>query len=239
MGQDRWSGIAQKHYNDKAKLKREKRRYKKFVKSYQKIEKILNITKENTLLDVGCGAGELAKSLENKIVDYYGVDISDTSLAIAKEINPHKKFINADMTSLPFSMQFDFITALSSLEFCHDKKLALREFHRLLKKTGKLYIEVRNQNFIIYKIFSPFIKYFVKLKLIIPYEAEGFRDLSFDEWNKLLYEAGFEIINIKKSIRPTLYGNFMTQTKNILIKLVQYITPIKYQYMVGFLCKKR
>lgn len=58
----------------------------------------------SSLLDIGCGYGRFAPMFEN----YTGVDISPDLIEIAKSTYPSKKFVIADLRSLPFKdKEFD------------------------------------------------------------------------------------------------------------------------------------
>ena len=239
MGQDYWGQSAQEFYRNEAQLKRDPGYYQTFCRAYRKVADVLALSPQSSLLAVGCGCGEMARALQGQVGLYYGIDISWDSLVIARERNADGLFVCADMTALPLAAKFDSITAMTSLEFVYDKPAALREINRALQDSGKLYIEVRNADFLLFKLLSPFMEYLIKWRLVVPYEAEGFRDLGFEEWDDLLTEAGFRVVELKKSLHPAMYGSLMTRMKNALIKITRLIAPIKYHYMVGFLCIKQ
>jgi SAM-dependent methyltransferase len=142
------------------------------------------------------------------------------------------------MVAMPFSEPFDFVVAMTSLEFCHNKRQALREVGRLLRSSGQVYLEVRNAGFLLFRVLGPLIQQLTRWKWIVPYEAEGFRDLSFSEWHALIAEAGFRIVRLERSMRPAQYGGVVTRIKNLLIKLVAHTVPLRWHYMVGFVCAK-
>jgi SAM-dependent methyltransferase len=56
------------------------------------------IPKGAKVLDIGCGYGRMAQLFTN----YTGIDISPDFIALAKELNPDKKFLVADLNHLPF-----------------------------------------------------------------------------------------------------------------------------------------
>jgi len=237
--QDAWSQKAQEYYDDHSGLKGNPRRYRNFVSAYQRIIPILELTTEDSLLDVGCGCGELAAALEEKVRVYCGLDISAASLQIARLHNPQAQFVQADMTTFEFREQFDCAVALTSLEFCRDKAKALQQVFEVLNEQGKLYAEMRNADFVLFRIFQPLMGLLVRWGLVSPYSVEGFRDLSVPEWTDLLQEAGFQIVHLRKSVRPASYGGLLTRLKNTLIRVVRLVTPVRWHYMVGFVCRKR
>ena len=238
MRQDEWIKNAQIFYDNEAESKKTPEYSQTFCRAYRKIADILPLSPKSSLLDVGCGCGEMAEALQGKLGHYFGIDASQNSLNFARERNADSFFGCADMTALPFSAGFDFVTAMTCLEFVFNKPAALKEIKRVLRDSGTVYVEVRNADFLPFKLLSPFMKQLTKLGLIIPYETEGFRDLGFEEWNNLLTAAGFQVIGYKKSIRSSMYGNLVTRAKNTLIKIIRSMVGIKYHYIVGFLCMK-
>ncbi|KKS77261.1 MAG: Methyltransferase family protein [Candidatus Woesebacteria bacterium GW2011_GWB1_43_14] len=70
-----------------------------------------------SVLDVGCGFGEMAKFLDKryKIKSYTGVDIVPEFIAEAKKNFPHHKFIACDYFSKPLSEKFDVVMASGTL----------------------------------------------------------------------------------------------------------------------------
>ena len=235
---DLWSKHAQRFYAERIQLKKDENRYHKFVHAYKKIVGILNTYPPSAFLDMGCGSGEMAQAVIGDVDSYCGVDISFESLIVARRHNPHGSFILADMTTFYTKKRFDCVTMISSLEFCHDKQAALTQVREALKPSGRLYVEVRNSDFLLFKVIAPFMNFLQKIRVILPYEAEGFKDLSIDEWSRLFANSGFRIVGKRRSIRPTLYGSSLTRIKNSLIKLTSITAPKNYHYLVGFLCVK-
>lgn len=238
MVQDRWSEAAKEFYSEEAESKRDPGCLRVFAQAYRQLVPILQLSPEQSLLDIGCGCGELARAVHGKAGFYCGLDISLVCLQIARNREPESGFLCGDMTCLPLQGQFDCITAMTSLEFCCDKPAALREIARMLNNSGQLYIEVRNADFLIFRLLGPAMKWLEKLGIVIPCRAEGFRDLEFDEWLQLLEDDGFDVTDIRRSLRPAGYGGVVSRLKNYLIKLVAWTTPVRHHYMIGLLCGK-
>ena len=239
--QDKWATAAQSFYDDKAARREFKvLRYKTFIRSYKKLYSRLQMDHNSEILDIGCGSGEMTHALKNKVRNITGIDISSKSLEIARQNNPDKSFVMADMTAIPFDTnQFDFITAMTSLEFCFDKTQALAEIYRLLKNDGKFYVEVRNLDFILFRLTKFANALLIKTKIIVPYEANSFRDLGYTEWQSLLSEGKFNIAGKFSSLRPWNHGSLVSRIKNLIIRVVMVLTPINNHYMIGFLCVKK
>jgi ubiquinone/menaquinone biosynthesis C-methylase UbiE len=107
-----------------------------------------HIKKDNSnakVLDVGCGAGVIAKKLFSLGFDVYGVDFSDEVIKIAEEEVPGANFQVADICNLPFADEtFDVVACLGVFPTVTDPGKALRESFRVLKKGGVIIVRTLN-----------------------------------------------------------------------------------------------
>ena len=110
-----------------------------------------------TILDVGCGTGEIAVRLANQQFDVTGVDLSEDMLAVAQSKLEENKvqvlFLKQDMRDLAgFSEPFDVITiccdSLNYLENKEDIITTFRAVHHQLKSQGLFIFDVHS----LYKI---------------------------------------------------------------------------------------
>lgn len=239
MTQDSWGTGAQAFYNQKAASKRSARHYETFVQAYRKILSRLPSLRQSAVLDLGCGPGFLTQALSSEAKFIAGVDIALENLNLAREKNPLDAFAAADMTSLPLkTAAFEAAVALSSLEFCADKRAALKELKRILKPGGIFYFEVRNRDFILFSCPDWLHRGLLKAKFLRPYPVPGFQDLPYKKWRKLVEEAGFVVERAYPSLRPWNYGNFSDRLKNLLIEAAKKLFPLRKHYMIGFCCRK-
>ena len=124
--------------------------YKKwFEKEKKYLQKI--ITKDASVLDVGCGNGRSIFDILPKTKNVTGIDHDNKAVADAKN-NFSKyssiKIIKADAAQLPFdSEEFDFVICMITFANFADKKFkALEEMRRVLKDSGKIIISVFSEN---------------------------------------------------------------------------------------------
>ena len=93
------------------------------------------------VLDLGCGPGEQAAWLSERF-RVFGVDISRSQLAIAREQVPGAAFLLADMCSLQFKpASFDAIAAIYSIIHIprEEHEPLFGNLHRFLKPGGRLF----------------------------------------------------------------------------------------------------
>jgi len=236
---DPWGNAATRFYDQRAGSKSNPTVFNRFVDAYRRLRGRFPQIEGSRILDVGCGTGILCAALSEKSESYVGVDLSEESLRVASQASPDGNFVHADMTQLPFEAEtFDFAFAITSLEFCADKSRALGEVARCLKKDGYFYLEVRNRDFIVFRILGPIRRLRERTRLVVPYPADGFRDLIASEWRQAM-ERRFSVKSEYASLRPWNYGSLLTRLKNALITLTRAFFPVQYHYMIGYLCCKK
>lgn len=110
------------------------------LKSREKRLKMFNISKTDSILDLGCGDGLNIWLLGNMgIKKVIGVDISRKLLKMAKEKNPKTKFYVGSAESLPFKANtFNIVLIDSVLHHLMDYERPIKEIKRVLKKGGRL-----------------------------------------------------------------------------------------------------
>lgn len=98
------------------------------------------------VLDSGCANGRFFEVIKNKEAEYFGVDISEQLIDIAKKNYPEAKFQVADSLKLPFpDSLFDKVYSMSVLHHIPSKNLQLqylKEIKRVLKTEGLLVLRV-------------------------------------------------------------------------------------------------
>lgn len=163
---------------------------KSMNKGHEKLAKwgrsYINIDKNYTVLDLGCGGGRNIEYFLTKAGKVYGLDHSKTSVKMASEIN--KKAIKTgrcqilvgDVKSLPFKNEsIDIVTAFETIYFWDDLEECFKEIYRVLKKEG--------QFLICNEVSSKERRDVKKLLNIISFEIYNPEDLT-----KMLRELGFK-----------------------------------------------
>jgi len=102
------------------------------------------------VLDWGCGNGRFYEIFEKAGVDYFGIDVSEKLIEIAKNQYPRAKFQVTPAFNLPFPNNFfDKILSIAVFHHIPSKEFRLKflkEAKRVLKPDGLLILTVWNLN---------------------------------------------------------------------------------------------
>jgi SAM-dependent methyltransferase len=119
----------------------EKKNYFWFAGRYITIKNFINKLKPESILDLGCGSGNLLKNTISEHHDVTGIDILPEAVKYCKKRIPDANFLQADATSIPFKKKrFDLIIALDVIEHIEDDLNFLKEVRSTLKDDGKIII---------------------------------------------------------------------------------------------------
>jgi len=107
-------------------------------------ERVLNMLDINIdkklVLDAGCGRGLVANYCFKRDAYYIGCDFVKSFQG-----DPHIPFLLADGQRLPFKNEvFDVIFCIDAFEHFPSQKKAAKEFKRVLKKNGTVFLSVPN-----------------------------------------------------------------------------------------------
>ncbi len=113
------------------------------------LRRVAGLPKDSRILDVGCSSGILLEKLREQGYEHlYGIDISEESIAIARERGLQNVFV-MDATRMDFpSGTFDVLISSDSLEHIEDDAAVAREFFRLLRPGGRLVLYVPAHEFL-------------------------------------------------------------------------------------------
>lgn len=178
--------------------------------------KLMEITSNMKVLDLACGTGDMILELKKNIqdVEVVGGDFSKNMLFIARKKGIVEPLVGGDAHFLPFkNSSFHRIMIAFGFRNVVDKKLGLREFHRILKPGGRLCIlEFSHPEGI---IFSKLYKiYFTKILPLIGGIVSGnkkayeylpdsvYKFPVKSEYRKMILESGFSDVKFN----PMTFG---------------------------------
>lgn len=148
------------------------------------------IDKDEKVLELACGTGQLSFRMANKVESWIATDFSENMIKEAEKRNSEGdvNFAVADATNLAYEDEsFDAVVIANALHIMPDPDKALDEIHRVLKKDGIL--------------FAPTFVYKNKKKsnlIIWIYEKFGFKAYNkwtADEYTDYVKSKGYDLIS--------------------------------------------
>ena len=105
--------------------------------------------KKGRLLDAGCGSGKYSVPLRMRGFDVVGIDVSFKALTMLRDSSKAREIdigiLGANVFQLPFKTgSYDLIWCYGVLQhiLSKERECAVREFRRILRKEGILFMEV-------------------------------------------------------------------------------------------------
>lgn len=134
----------------------------RFVSAVSRIENELAIRDLPTrnVLDLGCGTGLYLEYCQPK--GYVGLDLSLGMLSVARAKFPDRRFLQADMASLPFpDHSFDAVVSLfGSFSYCLTPHRCVEEINRVLRPGGSVVVMAMGQRYFTRKShIAPFLPF--------------------------------------------------------------------------------
>jgi len=152
------------------------------------------ISKQDVILDFGCGQGTISCELAKKVKHVYGIDISTEMLKRATKNAEEKDIQNVSFTQTsvfeksPIATTPNAILAFNVLQYIENLPELIARFHTILNKDG-LFIS-STACLAEKKTFSRFFMYFLmRIKVVPPTHF-----LQATELREIINKEGFEVI---------------------------------------------
>lgn len=168
------------------------------------IELLDGVTGES-ILDVGCGPGIVARLLLAKYGSYFGIDFVEEMLLDCRDRyqDTDNVYLSlGDLNKLPLpNASFDVILCLGAIEYVEDANISIQEFSRVVKKEGTVLISMQNKD-CPYRIWDRHVYHGQILdtaKKILGREPAGKlleRPISLSEFRNLLTGNGFKVCDV-------------------------------------------
>ena len=171
------------------------------------IDKCLNIInhKPKSILDFGCGGGEITNYYFKKGYHIIGIDINEEKINLAKKSFNLCNFVSYNGFNLPFKKNtFDTIILNDVLEHIDYRTVIkiFNEIKRVLKKKGIIYISVANK----YQINEPHthVPFLTWLpNFIWPYLYRLIRNKEYEMGIMIMFSFKIEMIRHPKRMEIT------------------------------------
>jgi SAM-dependent methyltransferase len=168
-----------------------------YEKQFDRIIKTLKVKKGSSILEIGCGRGQLLNAISERFktaqLRLFGLDLSSKLSELKEKYNSVLNWVTADGEKLPFSNQsFDFVIYNGSLHHMPDYELALREAFRVIKTNGHIVIYEPESTFFsrsVHKLLDPLV--FRKVTYESPIDRFCKNDFRFSDLHHIITSSGF------------------------------------------------
>lgn len=199
-----------------------------FFESY----KIKNKINKPKILDIGCGAGHLLKSLNHKNYDLHGIDIDLDVVENLKKFNI--KTYHGFFEDFKSEEKFHIIYMSHVLEHVSDVKATLEKVKSHLYENGIVYIKVPNIDSLTYILFRKYARLLDLPRHIFMFsprtltnflEASDFKDIVCTTFPGLmLLDSILNMLGLGQMVRKNCSNNFFFRLFFFLINHVLTLT---------------
>lgn len=187
--------------------------------------------RHSRILEIGCASGGLLKALlDLGFTSVLGVDPSPGCIRAARESHGVPGVAATVFTVPPAEQPYDFLILTGVMEHIRDLDGAIQQFRRLLRKGGRVYLEVPDASRYDARLDAPFqefsvehINYFSETSLANLMRARGFRQIT----------AGQAVRSLHEITCPSTYGLFEYTGEQFPIETDRNTESGLRQYIAG------
>ncbi len=106
----------------------------------------LDAKEHETILDLGCGTGQLTHEITKTGAIVTGMDASAEMIEKATAAYPETKFFVGDATSFEVATPYDAVFSNATLHWINNQDAALSNINKALKTGGRLVLEMGGKN---------------------------------------------------------------------------------------------
>ncbi|AMC11290.1 methyltransferase type 11 [Lutibacter profundi] len=185
-----------------------------FVYHYgEDLIELLNPKKEERVLDLGCGSGQLTFKISKLVNEVIGIDKSPEMIADAKSKFKNIEFFVADASNFTFNKKFDVIFSNAVLHWVTNYKGAIKSMYENLTNNGKIVLEFGGKGNV-QKIVNPLRNSLEKRGYLKQSKLQLWYFPSIAEYTTKLEFAGFRVLMAQHFDRPTALAKKNTGIKD-------------------------
>lgn len=168
----------------------------------EEIVELLNPQNNETILDIGCGTGDLTKKIAELCGKITGIDNSNEMIQTAQKKYPEISFIHADAKDYQFDNKFDAIFSNAVLHWIPQADIMIRNANNHLKIGGRYVVEFGGKG-CNYSIINTLKEQLDKEGLNYPSIESMLYYPSVSQYSTILENNGFEVNLALLFDRPT------------------------------------
>lgn len=161
-----------------------------------KLLEILAPQPEESILDLGCGTGQLTAQIAATGAKVVGLDVAESAIAQCRQNYPQIEFIVANGADFAFDRGFDVVFSNAALHWIHPPAAAVKCIYEALKPGGRLVAEFGGKGNI--QQITQAID-----KALAESNGDRWYFPSIGEYSTLLERQGFEVNYATLFARPT------------------------------------
>lgn len=204
-------------------------------RSHDTLLKILETKSPAKILDVPAGQGVLAAYLKEKGWDVHAADIDPGNFRLAgvpfTQVNLNRKLPFADSS-------FDAVSCVNGLHRLMFPEIAIREFARMLRAEGTLYINLNNYSsirkrlrFLLTGTIDQALESQECIQTIDDPEANIRLPLMYPRLHSMLQRSGFNVVDVKPAAISTL--DRLLRPAALLVQVAGHTFPSSYRDRLG------
>ncbi|MDQ1297243.1 MAG: Methyltransferase protein [Bacteroidota bacterium] len=215
-------------------------KYEHLIEKFQFVINCLNLHNSYSLLDIGCGRGEVViyHSLDGG--NATGVDFSEDAINLARlkaaDLKASCSFLNDSFENIPDEPKFDRIISVDFIEHIsgRESKLFFTRCYSLLKPGGRLVVFTypntlrRKYGYSMIRIFSCFRKTPLPAKEPDTI-SEHYKQYHLNEQNYFVLKAAAK----NEKFRKITVKYFDTSIKESFLKTILVNTPFRHLFLKG------
>jgi trans-aconitate methyltransferase len=173
-----------------------------FVWEYgENLLQLLNPQPGESILDLGCGTGQLTEKIAQAGAEVMGIDQAPAMIEKAKENYPHIRFDVADATNFHIEKPLDAVFSNAVLHWVKEADSAIASIHQSLKPGGRFVAEFGGKGNV--QTIATALESALEAINISPQALNPWYFPSIGEYASLLEQQGFDVINAILFPRPT------------------------------------
>ncbi|MBN3896864.1 MAG: methyltransferase domain-containing protein [Nostoc sp. NOS(2021)] len=219
-----------------------------FVWQYgEDLLKLLNPQPGESILDLGCGTGQLTEKIAQAGAEVMGVDYASEMIEKARQNYPHIRFDVADARNFQVDKLLDAVFSNAVLHWVKEADSAIASIHQSLKPGGRFVAEFGGKGNV--KAIATALESALEAINIPAQTLNPWYFPSIGEYATLLEQQGFDVISSSLFARPTplaegeagianwiqmFASSFLTglsseQQIQVIRVVEEYLKPILYQ----------
>jgi trans-aconitate methyltransferase len=163
---------------------------------------LLNPQQDETILDIGCGTGDLTRKIQNLSKKVIGLDNSHEMILAAQKKYPEISFFEVDAKNFTFETLFDAVFSNAVLHWIPQPEKVIQNINRHLKIGGRFVAEFGGKG-CNNSIISTLSQILDEFEIIHPKIEDSLYFPSIGDYSRLLEQNGFEVNFALLFDRPT------------------------------------